>query len=275
MILAMAQCDILSVVFTALGAQDFRLPNRNLNGRLPAELGKLFALQKLDLSGNKLTGTIPSTLQVLSDLDLNGNPLTGPAPSLSGLSLSVCRLSGVCINAGTVMPASCGSPSVCLTAEPKPSVTPQSLPPTSPSVTIILPTGTRTVTVGTTLVPVKTAETGIPTLASLPESTPTLQPYAIALIVCISVILLLLMIAFAVMRRKQRIDRDLYYRNSLSTSKTPLSFDYPDKRPMSFDISESTVKAPSVARTDPTLLSSINYSFRFSDIQVPEFKHKK
>ena len=59
------------------------LPNRSLNGVIPAGFGSLSALKTLDLSGNGLTGTIPASLNSLTALTkwrLAGNSLSGCVP---------------------------------------------------------------------------------------------------------------------------------------------------------------------------------------------------
>ena len=61
------------------------LPNRSLDGILPAGLGSLSALTTLDLSGNSLTGQIPEELNNLGNLTrwrLAGNNLSGCVPSV-------------------------------------------------------------------------------------------------------------------------------------------------------------------------------------------------
>ncbi|CAN0486090.1 unnamed protein product, partial [Ectocarpus sp. 8 AP-2014] len=53
-------------------------------GPIPPELGKLAALESLDLTSNQLTGTIPrqlGNLRRLERLDLIGNKLRGPIPT--------------------------------------------------------------------------------------------------------------------------------------------------------------------------------------------------
>ncbi|CAB9504609.1 leucine Rich Repeat [Seminavis robusta] len=51
-----------------------------MNGQLPAELGVLPKLTKLDFSHNELTGTIPSSL-MLTELDLGANQFAGTIPA--------------------------------------------------------------------------------------------------------------------------------------------------------------------------------------------------
>ena len=59
------------------------LASTSLSGRIPAEIGRLFALTTLDLSGNSLTGDVPAELgwlDQLTELRLSGNALTGCLP---------------------------------------------------------------------------------------------------------------------------------------------------------------------------------------------------
>ncbi|MDE2898348.1 MAG: cadherin domain-containing protein [Chloroflexota bacterium] len=60
-----------------------RLANQSLSGRIPADIGHLFALTTLNLSSNSLTGEIPTELDwldQLTELRLSGNALTGCIP---------------------------------------------------------------------------------------------------------------------------------------------------------------------------------------------------
>ena len=63
---------------------DLTLGGNNLSGELPAVLGDLTELRRLDLQWNRLTGELPSSLGNLSDLQvliLGRNGLTGPIPA--------------------------------------------------------------------------------------------------------------------------------------------------------------------------------------------------
>ena len=68
---------------------ELALPDNNLSGPLPAELGSLTSLTTLDLSDNQLSGTIPdlSSLTQLQNLNLGDNQLSGTIPDwLSSLT---------------------------------------------------------------------------------------------------------------------------------------------------------------------------------------------
>ncbi|KAK1412643.1 hypothetical protein QVD17_34057 [Tagetes erecta] len=58
--------------------------NNYLEGTIPESLGKLSLLQVLDLSGNMLTGHIPTFLGPLTELDLSYNYLNGSIPESLG-----------------------------------------------------------------------------------------------------------------------------------------------------------------------------------------------
>ncbi len=76
------------------------LRENNLNGALPAQLGKLRALQVISLDGNSIGGGLPSELGNLSNLTrlaLNRNSLTGSIPSELG-SLSNLSIIGLARN---------------------------------------------------------------------------------------------------------------------------------------------------------------------------------
>ncbi|MGB3228048.1 MAG: T9SS type A sorting domain-containing protein [Saprospiraceae bacterium] len=93
------------VGLSAMGCvQSLNLPNNELNGTLPFEIGNLTGLKVLYLFGNKLFGLLPSSLGSLSsieDLALEDNNFDGQIPfeignasSLKFLSLSKNNLSG-------------------------------------------------------------------------------------------------------------------------------------------------------------------------------------
>ena len=71
------------------------LSGNNLTGTIPTELGLLSSLEDLNLEANQLSGTIPTEMGLLSnlkELTLSFNQLTGSVPislaSLSSLSKS-------------------------------------------------------------------------------------------------------------------------------------------------------------------------------------------
>ena len=63
------------------------LSDNNLTGVLPAQLGSLPSLERVELAANQLSGPVPqelATLRELRHLDLSANALTGPLPSFIG-----------------------------------------------------------------------------------------------------------------------------------------------------------------------------------------------
>ncbi|KAF8772166.1 hypothetical protein HU200_006057 [Digitaria exilis] len=63
------------------------LPNANLTGTLPPELGAIEHLQHLDLAGNALAGALPATLLNATELrvlSLAGNHISGDLPDAAG-----------------------------------------------------------------------------------------------------------------------------------------------------------------------------------------------
>ena len=67
---------------------DINLNNNQLEGQIPAELGQLAALTRLDLNNNQLSGPIPAELGQLAALTilyLHHNQLSGPSPAELGL----------------------------------------------------------------------------------------------------------------------------------------------------------------------------------------------
>jgi hypothetical protein len=81
------------------------LPYRGLSGRLSSAIGKMAALEKLDLSGNELSGAIPSQIAnctELRELNLANNFFTGFIPPdigncslLTVLNISTNNISGL------------------------------------------------------------------------------------------------------------------------------------------------------------------------------------
>lgn len=113
------------------------LPNRSLDGILPAGIGGLSALTTLDLSGNSLTGQIPAELNNLANLTrwrLAGNSLSGCVPS---------GFAQVSDNDA----ASLGLPT-CGGTAPTPTPVPPATPTPAPPGTTPTPTPTPTVAPG-------------------------------------------------------------------------------------------------------------------------------
>jgi hypothetical protein len=76
---------------------DISLPENNLVGTIPSTVANLTKLEKLDLSGNELQGSIPgfafTFLNHLETLDLSTNELSGAIPTgLGNLSLNLTAL---------------------------------------------------------------------------------------------------------------------------------------------------------------------------------------
>ena len=66
---------------------EIRLPDNGLSGRIPAEIGDLKGLLRLDLKDNRITGSLPDVfgqLQRLGELDLSGNGMGGDLPGSMG-----------------------------------------------------------------------------------------------------------------------------------------------------------------------------------------------
>mmetsp|Transcript_16932 Transcript_16932/g.22696 ORF Transcript_16932/g.22696 Transcript_16932/m.22696 type:complete len:88 (+) Transcript_16932:217-480(+) len=79
-------------------------------GTIPAELGALSSLQRLELQSNQLTGTIPAELGALSSLEtlvLQSNNLSGSMPS------DVCNLRTTNRGLLSLLQADCKSEVVC------------------------------------------------------------------------------------------------------------------------------------------------------------------
>ena len=68
------------------------LGNNQLSGEMPAELGNLLSLERLDLGGNQLSGELPAelgSLLSLAELDLANNQLSGEIPAELGSLLNL------------------------------------------------------------------------------------------------------------------------------------------------------------------------------------------
>ena len=84
-----AEWDGVTVGGTPERVTGLNLWNRNLDGRLPAELGSLSNLERLTLGRNQLTGAIPADLGKLANLtwlDLTQQPADGRYTRRSGQS---------------------------------------------------------------------------------------------------------------------------------------------------------------------------------------------
>ena len=76
-------CSWLGVTCKEDKVVSLSLPNSKLSGILPADLGKLSALRRLNLGNNKFFGNLPSDFfnaKELKSLILSGNSLSGPLP---------------------------------------------------------------------------------------------------------------------------------------------------------------------------------------------------
>ena len=97
--LAVRNAGLIGTIPAELGRLDalerLWLHGNELTGSIPAELGNLSSLEDMNLSRNELTGSIPAELNNLSSLmvlNLWGNKLTGEVPDLSGTSIMDRRL---------------------------------------------------------------------------------------------------------------------------------------------------------------------------------------
>ena len=99
-----ADGEISDGIYGLTALERLDLSGNELSGELTPEISRLSNLTRLDLSGNKLTGDIPQRigrLTALRNLDLSGNTLTGEIPTslrylanLQVLNLSDNELSG-------------------------------------------------------------------------------------------------------------------------------------------------------------------------------------
>ena len=76
-------CSWFGITCESNNVLDLSLPNNNLVGSIPTELGDLSALEQLNLSGNVLSGSLPIELTgitTLWELQLSANQLDGTIP---------------------------------------------------------------------------------------------------------------------------------------------------------------------------------------------------
>ena len=96
--LAISQWDGVRTAGSPRRVTIVRIQGKNLSGSIPAQLGRLNALEDLWLYTNDLTGTIPTTIGNLTELDtlmLAWNDLSGQIPnSLNNLDLDRLWLRG-------------------------------------------------------------------------------------------------------------------------------------------------------------------------------------
>lgn len=85
--LSMSQWDGVELLEDVEGVHILDLPERGLNGTIPAGLGSLSQVTQVKLDGNQLTGAIPRELgglNSLTTLNLNDNQLSGSLPAELG-----------------------------------------------------------------------------------------------------------------------------------------------------------------------------------------------
>jgi serine/threonine protein kinase len=88
------------------------LPSSSLTGTIPAEIGNLTTLLKVDLSHNSLSGCLPESLSQMADLvyfDVSNNALTGSLPASFADLISLQYLSLYSNGLGGTVPAFVGS----------------------------------------------------------------------------------------------------------------------------------------------------------------------
>lgn len=81
-----------SLVIIEDGVVEINLPNNNLEGALPQQLGDLVHLKKIDFYRNKINGSIPisiGNLKNLRQLNLGFNQLSSIMPDTLSQSLSI------------------------------------------------------------------------------------------------------------------------------------------------------------------------------------------
>ncbi|KAL5706179.1 hypothetical protein ACHQM5_024382 [Ranunculus cassubicifolius] len=70
------------------------LPDNQLNGTIPSELGELQKVRSMQISGNNFTGNLPETFKKLTKLEVfavRGNDLTGTVPDFIGTKWTYLR----------------------------------------------------------------------------------------------------------------------------------------------------------------------------------------
>ena len=89
------ECDWYGITCSNGSVTELRLSGNSLSGSIPSELGRLTNLTTLDLAFNSLSGSIPSELGSLinlTELNLSDNSLSGSIPPELGSLINLTNL---------------------------------------------------------------------------------------------------------------------------------------------------------------------------------------